>query len=275
MEKYIEIPIDNKIEFNPTHIFECGQFFRYKKINDKYIAFSKDKKVEVYKKNNNYIIKCKNEDNEYFKNFFDFGTDYSKIKRQLIKKHPFMQKMINFGKDIRILKQDVLEMIISFIISANNRIPCIQRSIEYICTHAGTNMGDYYAFPTLEQLSKLNEKFFIDARIGFRAKYMVKTIQSLQKIDLKALDKLDTPSLRKKLIELQGVGPKVADCILLFGFSRKDVFPVDTWIAKVYKEDLHGTQTNRVKITTELVNMFGELSGYAQQFLFYYKRSLN
>ena len=256
------------------HIFECGQFFRYKKINnDYYIAFSLDKKVEVFKKDEDYYFKCDADNVSYYNNFFDLKTDYSAIKNNLIRNFPFMKKAINFGYGIRILKQNILEMIISFIISANNRIPRIQKSIEYICEKAGTNMGDYYAFPTLEQLSKLDEQFFLNAKIGFRAKYMIQTIKDLQNIDFKELEKLDTPTLREKLIQLKGVGPKVADCILLFGFSRKNVFPVDTWIAKVYEQDLGGEQTNRVKIAKELVNKFSDLSGYAQQYLFYYKRS--
>ena len=272
--KTITIKIQNNTDFNPTHIFECGQFFRYKKINnDYYIAFSLDKKVEVFKKDEDYYFKCDADNVSYFNNFFDLKTDYSAIKNNLIRNFPFMKKAINFGYGIRILKQNILEMIISFIISANNRIPRIQKSIEYICEKAGTNMGDYYAFPTLEQLSKLDEQFFLNAKIGFRAKYMVQTIKDLQNIDFKELEKLDTPTLREKLIQLKGVGPKVADCILLFGFSRKNVFPVDTWIAKVYEQDLGGEQTNRVKIAKELVNKFSDLSGYAQQYLFYYKRS--
>ena len=272
--KTITIKIQNNTDFNPTHIFECGQFFRYKKINnDYYIAFSLDKKVEVFKKDEDYYFKCDENNVDYFNNFFDLETDYYAIKNNLIRNFPFMKKAINFGYGIRILKQNILEMIISFIISANNRIPRIQKSIEYICEKAGTNMGDYYAFPTLEQLSKLDEQFFLNAKIGFRAKYMVQTIKDLQNIDFKELEKLDTPTLREKLIQLKGVGPKVADCILLFGFSRKNVFPVDTWIAKVYEQDLGGEQTNRVKIAKELVNKFSDLSGYAQQYLFYYKRS--
>ena len=132
--KTLTIKIQNNTDFNPTHIFECGQFFRYKKINnDYYIAFSLDKKVEVFKKDEDYYFQCDENNVDYFNNFFDLETDYYAIKNNLIRNFPFMKKAINFGYGIRILKQNILEMIISFIISANNRIPRIQKSIEYIC----------------------------------------------------------------------------------------------------------------------------------------------
>lgn len=276
MDKIINIPIKERKNFNPTHIFECGQFFRYKKLNSNhYIAYSLDKKVEIFKEKELFVIKCNSADEDYFINFFDLKTDYSNIKQNLLLHFSFMEQPINFGYGIRILNQNVIEMIISFIISANNRIPRIQNSLEYICKNAGTNMGDYYAFPTLSQLSNLDEKFFTEAGLGYRSKYMVKTIKELKNFNFEKLKTLPTAELREKLIQLSGVGPKVADCVLLFGFSRKDVFPVDTWIAKVYKQDLGGTYSNRVKISKELVTKFGNLSGYAQQYLFYYKRNLN
>ena len=272
----VEILITDKKDFNPEHILECGQFFRYYKINhNHYLAFSNNKKVEIFERDNIYVIKCKNEDKEYFENFFDLNTDYSSIKNVLSKKYKLLNDAINFGYGIRILKQDILETIISFIISANNNIKRIQKSIEYICEHTGDKIEDYYAFPTLKQLKGKDEQFFINAGLGYRAKYMVKTIQELDKINLEESKKLKTLELKALLESLSGIGPKVADCILLFAYSRQDVFPVDTWIRKVYVEDFNGKENNRKKIAKALVDDFGNLSGYAQQYLFYFKRSGN
>ena len=270
----IEILVQNKEDFNTEHIFECGQFFRYKKISENhYIAFSQDKKVEVFEKEEGFILKCAKEDKDYFQNFFDLNTDYSAIKNTLSTKYSLLQNAINFGRGIRILKQDILETIISFIISANNNIKRIQKSIEFICENAGEKRNGYYSFPRLEKLCLLDESFFVKAGLGYRAKYMVQAISQLQEINLEESKKLPTNKLKQLLESLSGVGPKVADCILLFSYSRKDVFPVDTWIRKVYVEDFKGKENNRKKIALALVEEFGELSGYAQQYLFYFKRS--
>lgn len=273
MEKTSIIKVENANDFNPTHILECGQIFRYTKTNQGYRVISLDKKAEIYKDKTGYIIECKEKDIEYFRNFFDLNTDYSKIKNHL-KNYPLLDSAINFGNGIRILKQNPFEVIISFIISANNRIVRIQKSIEYICSNLGEKKTDFFAFPTLATLSKQDEKFFLQAGLGYRAKQMVKALQQLKTLDLVELEKLETNRLREKLISISGIGPKVADCILLFGYGRQDVFPVDTWIDKVYKENLKGKETNRKKIAFDLVKIFGLYSGYAQQYLFYWKRSL-
>lgn len=109
------------------------------------------------------------------------------------------------------------------------------------------------------------------AGLGYRATQMVKLLKQLKDVDFEELKKLDTESLRKELISLSGIGPKVADCILLFGFSRKDVFPVDTWIVKIF-HDKFGDTDNRNQMREELIKKFGDLSGVAQQYLFYHKR---
>jgi N-glycosylase/DNA lyase len=134
-------------------------------------------------------------------------------------------------------------------------------------------MGDYYSFPTREQLLSLTEEDFSKIGAGYRAKYLYNVLRQVDEKMLKEWDALDTASLRNKLISLSGVGPKVADCILLFGYYRQDVFPVDTWIEQMYNEYIDDKLHDRNKIRNDLVKMFGNLSGYAQQYLFYYQRS--
>jgi N-glycosylase/DNA lyase len=269
------ITISDVENFNIKHILECGQIFRYNKINENtYIVHSLDKETTITKTNSSYTILCNDRDENYFVNFFDLKTNYSLIKEKIrTYNNTLFEKAINFGYGIRILKQDPFEMIISFIISANNNIKRIQKSIEFICLNAGKNMGLYYAFPTLIELQDKNEQFFINAGLGYRSKYIVKTIQMLKNINFKELSNCSTSDLKTFLLTLPGIGPKVADCILLFGFSRKNVFPVDTWIKKVYIEDLNGTELRPYKISENLIKQFNNLSGYIQQYLFYYKRS--
>ena len=167
-------------------------------------------------------------------------------------------------------------MIISFIISANNNIKRIQLIIENICKRFGNRINDYYAFPTLKELEKASEEDFKGCGAGYRAKYLYKVVRELQNFNINEIYRLESENAIEKLLTLSGVGPKVADCILLFGFNKQDCFPVDTWIKKVYNEYFAKEKTENVKqIRKKLVSIFGNLSGYAQQYLFYYKRSLD
>lgn len=269
-----KITILDKSQFNPKHILECGQIFRYSKNqNGNYVVFSGNMFAEIVETEQSYQIITKNTD--YFVDFFDLKTDYNGIKNQLAV-NLTMQNAICFGSGIRILNQQPLETIVSFIISANNNIKRIQTLVERLCQKCGTNMGTYYAFPTLEQLETLSVDDLKDMGMGFRAKYIFSTVKKLKGVDLQSLANLSTTELLKFLIALDGVGPKVADCIALFAYHKMQCFPVDTWIEKVFNcYFCKQHETNRQKIREQLVNMFGELSGYAQQYLFYYKRELD
>ena len=264
------IEIFGKDDFNPQHILECGQIFSFKKNGENYQVFSADKKAEIFETENGYIIKTKNPD--YFENFFDLKTDYGEIKKKL-KKYDILTKPIEYGHGIRIVKQDLFETVISFIVSANNNIKRIQMILDRLRQKLGQNMGDYYAFPTREALLSVNEEFFTNIGAGYRAKYLYETVRLINEKTLKEWDMLSTPDLRKKLIGLSGVGPKVADCILLFGYGRGDVFPVDTWMAQMYNK-FYEQQENREAIRYNLTKQFGQLSGFAQQYLFFFMRTL-
>lgn len=267
-----KIIIEDLKEFDITQILECGQVFSYKKIaGKKFEVYSSDKRAVVEQLCDRAIITTA--DPAYFENYFDLKRDYAEIKGKL-QNNKELASPILFGGGIRILKQDKLETIISFVVSANNNISRITKSLFYIREKLGSKVGDYFAFPTLNQLMLADEKFFVQAGLGYRAKQMVKLIQQLKDVDLDEWDRLDTQTLKNRLIALSGIGPKVADCILLFGFSRGDVFPVDTWISKVFY-DFYGEITkNRVKMSEILTKKYGDLSGVAQQYLFYYKRSI-
>ena len=264
------IYVDNGLDFDIKHILECGQVFRFKKTDFGYIVYSLCHKAEVYVQEVHTKIVC--DDAKYFEKYFDFCTDYAKIKSAL-SVHPILSSAIKDGEGIRILRQDPLEMIISFIISSNNNIPRIKAIIEKICESYGKNMGDYYAFPTWEELKNIPLEFFRDIKCGYRDKYLYNTIQSLaQSFDIAKIYSMDTKEARKYLSTLMGVGPKVADCILLFGYHKTDVFPTDTWIKKVYWEDFGGVEKKPTAITKYFLDLFGDKAGYAQQYLFYSKR---
>ncbi len=265
-----KIIILSKNDFCPEHILECGQIFSYIKTNYGYNVFSGEKCAKIIE--NNGKITIETNELEYFVNFFDLNTNYSDIKLNLIKKHNFLTKAITFGSGIRILKQDIFETIISFIVSANNNIKRIKKILFGIREKYGKNMGEYHAFPTYAELKNASVEDFKHLGAGYRAEYLYKAVRQLENEDLNSWKNLSTEKLNQKLLSLMGVGQKVADCIMLFAFAKKDVFPVDTWIEKVYCtyfEDCH----DRKKIRQNLTNLFGSFSGYAQQYLFYSQRS--
>ena len=167
-------------------------------------------------------------------------------------------------------------MVISFIISANNNIKRIQSLVEKLSNSCGKDMGSFNAFPTPKEIVSLSLNDLKQMGMGFRAKYIYDTARLLENVDMESLRSYDTQKLLEYLLTLQGVGPKVADCIALFGYHKMDCFPVDTWVEKIYNSYFSTEKvTNRVLIRKNLVSMFGNLSGYAQQYLFYYKRELD
>lgn len=259
-----KLQIIGKQDFNPQHILECGQIFCFQKDGEKFKVWSADKFAVVEETPNGFDILTK--DVDYFENFFDLKTDYSAIKAELAK-HEIMREPIKFGQGIRILKNDAFEVLISFIISANNNIKRIQKTIFAMKARFCSE-----AFPTQDQLLSLNESDFYQLGLGYRAPQMYKALRQFTAEDLQLWKKLSTEKLRAKLISISGVGPKVADCVLLFGFGRKDVFPVDTWINKMYNM-FYQEENNRESIRKKLLEIFGAYAGYAQQYLFYFQRS--
>lgn len=266
-KNYIEIV--GKEDFDIKQTLECGQVFSYKRDGDDFLVFSDDKFAKVKETTSGYFIETKWP--AYFENYFDLKTDYSKIKTKL-NEFPILVEPIKFGHGIRILRQNLFETLISFIISANNNIKRIQMILFRLREKLGKKIGELYSFPTREQMLTVDEKFFSDIGAGYRAKYLYNVIRQVDEKELSSWGKLTTPQIRSKLISLSGVGPKVADCVLLFGYGAKDVFPVDTWICQMYNK-YYEKLSNREHIRENLTKQFENLSGYAQQYLFYFMRS--
>lgn len=266
-DDYIYVPACDDFDIKET--LECGQVFRYKVRDFGYTVYTLSHKADIYCQNDGTKIFCK--DKKYFIKYFDFCTNYARIKSSL-SVYPNLKSAIDYGKGIRILRGDPLEMIIEFVISQNNNIPRIKSIVEKICEAYGEDMGDYYSFPTLEVLKKIPLEFFRNIGCGYRDKYLFETIAMIDRIFVNSIADMSTTDARNKLMTLKGVGRKVADCILLFGYHKTDVFPTDTWIVKVYNKMYNTRVSDAKKISEEFVNVFGELSGYAQQYLFYQMR---
>lgn len=264
-----KIIIEDLTQFNINHILDCGQIFRYEINGNQATVYSLDRIAKIYTYEN--CIEIETEDVKYFINFFDLETDYSKIKAEL-KKDEFLSSAVNYGYGIRILKNDLFEMIVSFIISANNNIGRIKKSINYLCERFGQNKGGYFAFPTLSELKKATIQDYRDAGLGYRAEHMFETIQNLTVQQIENLKTKPKAEQYNFLVSLKGIGEKVANCVMLFGLGVMNSFPVDTWINKVYNKLTNTNSTDRKKITKELTSRYGVLSGYAQQYFFYYFR---
>ena len=218
--------------------------------------------------NSHYEIES--DDTDYFINYFDLNTDYNIVKENL-SQNKVLYPMINYGYGIRILNADPFEMIISYVISQNNNIKRIQAIIERLCL-VGKNMGTYNAFPTIEELASQPLEFYQSLGAGYRDKFLKSVADTLAKANINEILNLDTDNLYNYLISLSGIGPKVASCILLFGFHKTDKFPVDTWIEQVYYNHFSTEKRSRPEIQKYFENIFGKYSGIAQQYLFYYER---
>ncbi|MBE5749140.1 MAG: hypothetical protein E7344_05910 [Clostridiales bacterium] len=266
-----KIVLTNVKNFKAKDILECGQIFRFIKNQDgHYTVFSLDKKADIFEYDDRVEIITKSTD--YFADFFDLQKDYS-VYHKKYGHYDFFDKAYIHGEGIRILNQNLAEMIFSFIISANNNIKRIQLIIDRICNAIGDDMGGYHAFPTIDQMAGVDEQFFKDMGAGYRAGYLVSTAKALQNgFDLESLKNMDRANARKALLSLKGVGPKVADCILLFGLKKTNSFPIDTWTEKVYHVYFESGLKNREAIANFFVNLFGDDAGYVQQYLFYYQR---
>lgn len=251
--------------------------FCYEKIGEDYYVYPQNKFCKIIDNQDYVLIETK--DPEFFANFFDLKCNYAEIKKQL-EKFEELKFAINYGKGIRIVKQELVETIITFIFSANNNMKRIKASLDKLRQHFGEkiiedNGKTFYAFPTLEQLKTLDVSFFKSIGAGYRAEYLASTIKVLDEFIKKfpQNNNYSSKEVLENLLKLKGIGRKVADCILLFGYNRNDVFPVDTWIKKVYSE-IFKKEENPTKIANLLVLRYGNLSGFAQQYLFYSKRSL-
>jgi N-glycosylase/DNA lyase len=276
--------LEGVTDFNPKHIFECGQCFRWKKQeDDSYTGVAYGKVINVKREDDKIYLNNANlkDFEDIWSNYFDLETDYTQIKNTLKNMDEYLDKACDFGWGIRILKQESFEMLISFIISSNNRIPMIQRAIENLSKEYGTFIEnyqgkDYYAFPTPSQLNKASVEEIRACQTGFRDKYIKSTVDKIinENIDVSEYKNLSTDECIKELSKFNGVGPKVADCIALFGMEKLDTFPVDVWVKRVMQEFYVEGDMSLPKIRKFAIDKFENLSGYAQQYLFYYAREL-
>ena len=273
--------------FDIKQILESGQVFRFEQISDAgYLLIAKQKCIKIcqQQESTSFLIYHTNssEFDEVWQDYFDLGTDYNDITTILSQKDEHMKKAIDFGKGIRILKQDPWEMLISFIISQNKSIPHIKQCISNVCTLFGQPIEEshqydkkYYTFPTPFELRDATEDILRSCKVGFRAPYIMDACKKVlnEEINLSDLYNLSADEAKKELMKIRGVGPKIADCILLFAYSKGEVFPTDVWVKRVVEGLYFGGEEKKIEyIQSFAKEYFGELAGYAQQYLFFYGR---
>lgn len=258
-------------DFDLTDTFECGQCFRWNAVPDNtYIGVVGKSVIKVKQHGNEFDFDC--DDKELINAYFDFERDYSKLKSVISDMDSHLKKAVSEGGGIRLLRQEPWETLVSFIISANNNIPRIKKIIESLCLNFGEPIkagnDTYYSFPSAKALSGLSVEDLGVIRSGFRAKYILDAAKKVNEGEV-LLDKvyaMPTEEAREYLKKIKGVGDKVADCILLFAYQKYDVFPKDVWTKRVLHE-LYGIE--EADFNSFVTSHFGELAGFAQQYLFY------
>ena len=276
------IKIKLKKAFNLDSTVTCGQIFRFiKKEDSSYDIVLKDRVINVYKKEEVLYVSSNVEDNlkSVVEDYFDLNNDYDTMNEMLIKSDKKLENAINFSKGLMMIRQDPFETIIEYIISANNGVNQIANALNLIAEKYGKrvefNNNTYYLFPQYKDLKDIKEEDLRLCRVGFRDKYLKLIIDRINNGELK-LDEfynLNTEDALAKLMENNGIGPKVASCILLFAYQKYDVFPVDTWVKKIMKSSYNIEGEKNIR--TFASNTYGKYSAIAIQYLFNYSRNNN
>lgn len=289
MSDVVEFRLRDKVVLK--HIFDCGQCFRFVCEEDgSYSGVFRRSFINVSLQEQGNIMKVKrilgeSIDEEELYRFFDLESSYERIKEKFKAKDEVMKKAILKGEGIRILRQDFFETLITFIISQNNNISRIRKNIESICAVYGSEVeagSGIYAFPTAEELAGAKEKDLKALKLGYRAGYIVKSVEHyIKKKDriqrcieklAKEYEKQEEENLFNELMKFPGVGAKVADCIMLFATPCKNRFPIDTWIKKIMEEKYAmkvESKKDKDKVQKFVEVKFSPYAGIAQQYLFY------
>lgn len=270
-----------KKDINLKETIECGQIFRYEvEPDESYTIILNDRVINIKEEKESLIITSNNEKDLEKKiiNLLDFNKDYDKINKKLFKLDKRLGKYINASIGLKLLNQPPFEMLLSYIISANNSVKGIQKAVNAIAGKYGTkvnfNNKQYSLFPTPNELSNVTEENFRELRVGFRAKYLVDAVKKVisNQIDLEHIKSLPSDMALNELMQVNGVGSKVASCILMLAYDRSDVFPVDTWVIKTITADFKEIKPIQKEVIKYTKEKYGNYSTYAIQYMFNYKR---
>lgn len=272
-------------DFSVAQTLECGQCFHFIKLDeDDYVLTAKGRALHIKQVGEDvtFFDTTEKEYENVWKNYFDLDRDYGEIKKHLLEKNPQLKAAIDSMWGVRILNQDFFETLISFIISQNKQIPHIKKIVADISERFGTYKGEYggysmYTFPDISQISKANVDDFKELKAGFRAPYIMDAIANVSANNIEEEDLLNATyeECIEALCKIKGVGLKVANCVALFSLNKREAFPIDVWIKRIMEAMyFDGKETSKEEITDKAKELFGDLGGYAQQYLFYYGKTV-
>lgn len=254
-------------DFDIKQIADSGQCFRMYRIeNDTWEIFALNRFLKIQKKEDTHIFYCNQKEfDDFWYDYFDLQTDYGEIKRRILATNDeYLIKSVNFGSGLRILRQDLWETIVSFVVSQQNNIPRIKGCLKKLCEINGER------FPTPTDFLNFREKNLDSVKLGYRKNYLLKISEAVSNgnFDLEKLKKMNYLEAMKYLKTLHGVGDKVANCVALFGLHKIEAFPIDVWIKRVFE--------------TRYYNDFSlerwhlqDIGGIVQQYMFFYERGGN
>lgn len=271
--------LTNVADFCLEHIFECGQCFRWEKQPDgSYMGIAYSTPLKIAQSGDTVTLydTTIEQFNSVWYNYFDLGTDYSAIKEAL-SVDPVLKKASEFGGGIRLLNQDFWECTVSFIISQSNNIPRIKKIISSLCSLYGKKteyMGNtFYTFPEPDAILNSPPEMLSEVKAGFRDKYIMAAAEYFRTgCSRTDFDLMTYNEAKASLMKIYGIGPKVADCILLFSLGKRQSFPVDVWIKRIMEYFYFDSEQPASKIASFALERFSQFGGYAQQYLFYYAR---
>lgn len=278
------VTVDGVNDFTLSQILECGQCFHFDKLDEEVyevVAFGRAVKMEQTDKVLRIYGSSMEDYEGIWKLYLDMDNDYGLIKQSVIKADGALKTAVDEKSGIRILNQDFFETLISFIVSQNKSIPQIKQCVKNISHRFGDEVIGYngeafYVFPDVQRLHDATEEELRECKVGFRAPYIKNATEAVYSgaVTKEKLDELDIAQARELLMTIKGVGEKVANCVLLFGFGRREAFPVDVWMKRIMEQMyFDGKDTKKQDIEAFAVNKFGDLGGYAQQYLFDYART--
>lgn len=254
-------------DLNLKQTLDCGQSFRWEERPDgSFIGTAFGKTVTArMEKDTLYLDGAPVKDAKaVWTDYFDLNFDYAAVRDALSRLHPVLKEAAAFAPGMHILNQDSWEALCSFIISQNNNIKRIKGIVARLCECFGEQKGGIYSFPPPQTLAKLTPDDLAPIRCGFRAGYLLDAAQKVAcgEIDLGQIRKMEIGKAREALMKIKGVGPKVAECALLYGMHRLECFPLDVWMKRAM-----------ARLFPDLVpEDFGEYAGIAQQYIFHYSR---
>lgn len=256
-------------DYDLQRTFNCGQCFRWNLVNGRWQGFAGSFPCEIMMNNQDMYVHCLvpvenfEEFGRYMYHYLGLDMDYSRLKKQFSADET-MKKAIEYAPGIRVLNQPFFETLLTFIISRNNNIPRIKKIVDAMAITYGTKVGDMYAFPTARQLKNVTIEQYNELRMGFRSKYIFDAVAKILSGDVeeKKLKQMDYTAAQKYIMQIKGVGPKVADCVLLFSCRKYESFPKDVWINRALEQ----------LFPQGLPECIKGMEGIAQQYIFHYAR---